>query len=482
MHTLLRDTRRWSSNMPSVVVGALPSITAMHSQPDDAGERLSVAAALPPLSLEENRALRSRHLASSLKTHYSQSPAGPLHLVRGQGTYLYDADGIKYLDCVNNVCHVGHCHPRVVRAAAAQLATLNTNTRYLHDNVVRLAERVASTMPAPLEVVMFVNSGSEANDFALRLARAHTGRRDVYCVQGAYHGNSAATLAISPYNKYAPVEAPQGTVTLTCPDAYRLGLTPAETTDRCVGEFKGLLMSCEEGPAAFIVESLICCGGQVVLPPEYLQRMHALARQHGALAISDEVQAGFGRVGEHMWAFQSGGEQVVPDIVTIGKPFGNGFPLAAVVTTREVAASLQEVEYFNTFGGNPVACAVGLEVMSVLEEEGLQHKALDAGTHTLKLLQGLAHSHPAIGDVRGTGLLLGIEFVRDRATREPDATAVEYVMLWMRAHRHVLVSTDGPFGSVIKIKPPMTFSRRDGETLAEAVGAALASYEAGTPL
>ena len=266
---------------------------------------IPVISKLAPLTFEQNRELRKRHLSPSLKAHYDGSPAGPIKLASGKGTYLYDVEGKKYLDCVNNVCHVGHCHPRIVQAASAQLARLNTNSRYLHDNIVRLAERITSLMPNPLEVAIFVNSGSEANDLALRLARNHTQRQDVYCVDGAYHGNSTATLAISPYNKYSAIESPIGTVKLTCPDSYRLGLSPADTTEKCVAEFLRLLDSRNEKPAAFIVESLICCGGQVVLPPNYLKRMHALIRERGGLAIADEVQAGFGRVGDHMWAFES---------------------------------------------------------------------------------------------------------------------------------------------------------------------------------
>ena len=257
----------------------------------------------PPLSFDENLRLRQRHLSPALKAHYAQSQKGPLKLAYGQAQYLYDTEGNAYLDCVNNVCHVGHCHPRVVQAASSQLAMLNTNSRYLHDNIVRLAERVTETMPNSLEVAIFVNSGSEANDLALRLARTHTGRRDVYCVEGAYHGNTAATLAISPYNKYAPVESPEGTVKLSSPDPYRFGLSGAETAAACVAEYEELLTSAEaKPPAAFIVESLICCGGQIVLPEGYLGTMHALTRRHGGVAIADEVQTGFGRVGSHMCA------------------------------------------------------------------------------------------------------------------------------------------------------------------------------------
>ena len=332
-------------------------------------------------------------------------------------------------------------------------------------------------MPDPLQVAIFVNSGSEANDLALRLARAHTGRKDVYCVDGAYHGNSAATLAISPYNKYAPVEAPADVVKLMSPDKYKLGLSEAETTKTALAEYEGLLTGAggadARPPAAYIVESLICCGGQIVLPEGYLAGMHALTRQHGGVAIADEVQTGFGRVGSHMWGFEAHG--AVPDIVTLGKPFGNGFPLSAVVTTRDIAESSQ-IEYFNTFGGNPVACAVGLEVLSVIEDEGLQANARRVGALSLELLRGLSR-HERVGDVRGMGLLMGVELVKDRATKEPDAEAAAHVMNYLRTQCGVLVSTDGPGRNVLKMKPPICFSERDAHKLHDALDEAIAAYE-----
>ena len=442
-----------------------------------ASKRSLPVSKLPLLTAEENRALRKRHLAPSLKMHYDESIAGPIKLAFGEGQYLYDTAGVRYLDCVNNVCHVGHCHPRVVQAASQQLATLNTNSRYMHDNIVRLAEKLTATMPDPLSVAIFVNSGSEANDLALRMARNHTGQQDVYCVDGAYHGHTASTLAISPYSKYGPVALPQDTVKLMLPDQYRLGLTGEQMTEAAVAEFERRLSSCESPPAAYIVESLICCGGQVVLPPGYLQQMHALVRHHGGLAIADEVQVGFGRIGDHMWGFEAHG--ATPDIVTIGKPFGNGFPLSAIVTTREVAESARTVEYFNTFGGSPVACAIGLEVLQVVEDEALRENARDTGLYTRTLVANLAAKHECIGDVRGMGLLFGCEFVTDRATREPDARLADHCMQWMRAERQVLVSSDGPHRNIIKMKPPICFTPENGETLAAAIDDALDAYARG---
>jgi 4-aminobutyrate aminotransferase-like enzyme len=303
------------------------------------------------LSFDDNVALRSQHLPKSLRCHYENTAAGPLKLASGLGQYLYDDEGRQYLDCVNNVCHVGHCHPRVVQAAVHQLGMLNTNSRYLHDNIVRLAEEVTSMMPDPLSVAFFVNSGTEATELALRLARNHTQRQLVYCVDGAYHGNSAASLAISPYNKYS--SDAQGdsadAIKLMMPDVYQNQLTPAEMTSEAAAQYSHHLKDPSKAPAAFIVESMMCCGGQIQLPEGYLRAMTAHTRKHGGVTIADEVQTGFGRIGSHMWAFEAHG--VVPDIVTLGKPFGNGFPLSAVITSKAVAKSSEMLEYFNTFGG-----------------------------------------------------------------------------------------------------------------------------------
>jgi len=424
----------------------------------------------PQLSVDENIALRRRHLAPALKAHYMNAPAGPLKPVMGRGQYLYDAHGTQYLDLVNNVCHVGHCHPRLVEAASTQLGKLNTNARYLHDNIVRLSDELVARFPSSLTTVYFCNSGTEANDLALRLARNHTMRKDVACVDGAYHGNSTATLAISPYNRYNPVEKPLDTVKLMQPDIYRLNATEQEVTTWALAEYRSLL---EEGgvqPAAYIVESIMCCGGQVFLPEGYLRGMFELTRQYGGLAISDEVQTGFGRVGHSFWAFERHG--TVPDIVTLGKPFGNGMPLSAVVTTREVAETSGSVEYFNTFGGNPVSTAVGLETLAVIDSEGLQANAAAVGAHGLRNLIDVKARHEVIGDVRGEGLMLGVEFVLDRKTREPDPDTAAYVMAHMRGNG-VLVSVDGPFSSVIKMKPPMCVTSADMDRMVDALDLAL---------
>jgi len=338
----------------------------------------------------------------------------PLHIVRGEGAYLFDASGRRYLDLVNNVAHVGHCHPRVVAAGARQMATLNTNTRYLHASVVDYARRLAATLPDPLHVCFFVNSGSEANDLALRLARAHTGRDEVHVLDHAYHGHLSSTIELSPY------KAPPA----------RARVTP-------LWELPAV-----EAPAAFFAEPILGCAGQVVPPPGYLASAFEAVRAAGGLCVADEVQTGFGRVGSHFWAFELGG--VVPDIVTMGKPIGNGHPLGAVVTTPEVAASfVGGMEYFNTFGGNPVSAEIGLAVLDVIADERLQAHARDMGA---RLQEGLG--------ARGAGLFLGVQLdSRAEAARVKEALKA----------RGILISTDGPDEDVLKIKPPLVLSNEDAD-------------------
>jgi 4-aminobutyrate aminotransferase-like enzyme/Ser/Thr protein kinase RdoA (MazF antagonist) len=362
-------------------------------------------------------AQRRRLLGPSLSISYER----PLHVIRGWRQYLYDAEGREYLDCVNNVAHAGHCHPRVARAAARQAGLLNTNTRYLYEPLNDYLERIVETLPEPLRVAYLVSSGSEANELALRLARAHTGRRNVIVVDTAYHGNTNALVEISPYKFNGPGGSgkPDYVRVVPMPDTYR-GMYRGE--DAGSRYARHVANAASEAPAAaFFCESALGCGGQVIPADGFLREAFAAVRASGGVAIADEVQTGFGRPGSHFWMFERHG--VVPDIVTMGKPIGNGHPMGAVATTREIADSFANgMEYFNTFGGNPVSCAVGLAVLDVIRDEGLQRNALDVGDYLLDGLRRLRH--PLIGDVRGAGLFLGIELVRDRArgggARQPD--------------------------------------------------------------
>jgi 4-aminobutyrate aminotransferase-like enzyme/Ser/Thr protein kinase RdoA (MazF antagonist) len=420
---------------------------------------------------EQTGALRERRrrvLGRNLSLAYRQ----PLTIVRGRGAYLYDIDGRAYLDTVNNVAHVGHSHPRVVAAAQGQMAVLNTNTRYLHENVVSYAERLLATLPPPLSVCYFMCSGSEANELALRLARAHTGRLDTLVVDAAYHGNTNALIEISPYKHAGPggPGAPPHVHVLPMPDVYRGPFRrgdprAGERYAEAAAEVVARLARDGKAPGTFIAESILSCGGQIVLPDGYLPAVYARVRAAGGVCIADEVQVGFGRVGSHFWGFETQG--VVPDIVTLGKPIGNGYPLAAVVTTPAIAASFDNgMEYFNTFGGNPVSAAVGLAVLDLIADEGLQLNAERVGNCLLSRLRALQDRHALVGDVRGVGLFIGVELVRDRDTLEPAGDEANAIADRMKA-RGVLMSTDGPFHNVLKIKPPLVFSEADADFLAE---------------
>lgn len=410
--------------------------------------------------------IRRRHIGKSLSVSYRK----PLHIVRGWMQYMYDECGRVYLDAVNNVPHVGHCHPRVVEAGQRQMAVLNTNTRYLHDNLTDYAERLCATLPEPLRVCFFVNSGSEANDLALRLARAYTRQRDIVVLDGAYHGNLTSLIEISPYKFDGPggQGAPPHVHKLVMPDPYRgryKGYSSRTGADyaRHVREIIEHAHQQERGICAFIAESLPGCGGQIVLPDTYLEEMYGHIRKAGGVCIADEVQVGFGRVGTHFWGFESQG--VAPDIVTLGKPIGNGHPIGAVITTPEIADRFADgMEYFNTFGGNPVSCAIGMAVLDVIEEEGLQQRALEVGNHLMDGLRGLMDTYPLIGDVRGMGLFIGVELVLDRDALTPAGVQASYIANRMREHG-ILISTDGPLRNVLKIKPPLVFTEDNADRL-----------------
>ncbi len=406
-------------------------------------------------------AKRREHFSSALRLSYDE----PARFVRGRAQYLFDEFGLPYLDLYNNVCHVGHCHPRVVEAAHRQMSRLNTNTRYLYDGLCEYAERLCATLPPALRHCFFVNSGSEANELAIRLARTHTGRTDFLVVENAYHGHTNTLIDVSPYKLMGRGGAgrPAHWVhVVPIPDGYRGAYKGSE---RAVGVAYGdevghttrLLTT---PPAAFIAETLLSCGGQIIPPEGYFETAFAHVRQAGGVCILDEIQVGFGRVGTHFWAFEQQG--VIPDILVLGKSIGNGHPMAAVVTTREIAESFAGtgMEFFSTFGGNPVSCAVGLAVLDVIRDEGLQAHAADIGTYFLDGLNELRNRHPIIGDVRGKGLFLGIELVRDRDTLLPATTEARLLVNALR-RRRILVGTDGPFDTVIKIKPPMVVSRDD---------------------
>ncbi|KAJ7401802.1 5-phosphohydroxy-L-lysine phospho-lyase [Pitangus sulphuratus] len=342
--------------------------------------------AAQPRCRQQTLSQRRRLIGSSCKLFF---PSDPVKIVKAKGQYMYDEDGRQYLDCINNVAHVGHCHPDIIKAAHEQNQLLNTNSRYLHDNLVDYAERLSKTLPEKLCIFYFLNSGSEANDLALRLARQYTRHEDI-----------------------------------------------------------------------------------IVLD----QHVH----KAGGVFIADEIQVGFGRVGKHFWAFQLQGEDFTPDIVTMGKPIGNGHPLACVATTKEIAEAFAAtgVEYFNTFGGNPVSCAIGLAVLDVIEKEQLQAHATAVGNFLMKLLKEQQIKHPIIGDVRGCGLFIGVDLIKDQAERTPAPAEAEYLITRLK-EEYILLSTDGPGRNVLKFKPPMCFNMEDAKFVVETMDKILTDMEKG---
>ena len=414
----------------------------------------------------ETLSARRKLLGGNLRIAYRS----PVKIVRGWMQYLFDDEGHRFIDAYNNVAHVGHCHPRVVEAARRQMGVLNTNTRYLHDQINRYAERLAALLPGGLEVCYFINSASEANELALRLARAYTSRKDMIVLEAAYHGNTTSLIDISPYKHDGPGGrgAPDWVHSVPIPDVFR-GQYKAD--DRQAGakyaaRVKQAIEKLEaqgRGLAGYIAESLPSVGGQIIFPEGYLSEAYRHVREAGGVCIADEVQTGFGRVGSHFWGFEM--QNVVPDIVVLGKPIGNGHPLAAVVTRREIADAFDNgMEYFTTFGGNPVSCAVGLAVLDVLQEEGLQASAARVGDRLLDGLKSFVGKYDMVADARGAGLFLGVELVRNPVTIEPAAMEASFIANRMREHG-ILLGTDGPHHNVVKIRPPMPFNEADADTL-----------------
>jgi 4-aminobutyrate aminotransferase-like enzyme len=407
-------------------------------------------------------AFRKEHLGLNLSLSYKN----PLEIVRGEGVYLFDETGRKYLDTVNNVAHVGHEHSRIVEAGQKQMAVLNTNTRYLHYQIIEFADKLLHTFPKELSVVYFVNSGSEANELALRMAKTYTRQKDMIAVEVGYHGNTNACIEVSSYkfDSEGGQGCPEHTHIVPLPDAFRGIYQGVDAGERYASHVKQQLENIQHkgrNVAAFICESIISCGGQIELPANYLKVAYKAIHEAGGVCIADEVQVGCGRVGSTFWGFQL--HDVVPDIVTIGKPIGNGHPLAAVVCSKQIAdAFANGMEYFNTFGGNPVSCAIGKEVLQVIEDEKLQENALLVGNYLKDELKKIQKEFPIIGDVRGQGLFLGFEL--NGRDKEPLGEKASYLVNRMRDFA-ILMSTDGPDHNVIKIKPPMVFSKENADEL-----------------
>ena len=398
---------------------------------------------------------RRNILGSAYRLFYDQ----PVHLVRGAGVWLSDAAGKKYLDMYNNVPHVGHCHPHVVAAITRQSGTLNTHTRYLHDNIIELAARLTGKFPEELDNVMFSCTGSEANELALRVARTVTGGTGIVVTDSAYHGNTQAIYEISTED-IPQDEVPDYVVTVPSPDTYRDEPAAAHYANH-VTEAIETLRSRGIRPAAFIIDTIISSGGVVTPPAGYLSNAAEIVRAAGGLFIADEVQAGFARTGENFWGFEA--DDVVPDIVTLGKPMGNGHPIAATIARSDlIDAFSTHSHYFNTFGGNPVSCAAGLAVLDVIEQEGLQDNALTTGQYLTDGLTNLAQKYDTIGDIRGSGFFKAVELVSDRGAKTAATDLAARVVNDLR-DRGILTGSIGPYDNILKLRPPMVFSRENAD-------------------
>ena len=428
-------------------------------------------------SREEVLTLRRRYTNPAIFTFYRE----PLMIVEGYLQYLFDETGKRYLDLFAGIVTVscGHCHPTVVKAIRDQVETIqHTTTIYLHPNFGAYAAALAAKMPPGLEVSYFVNSGSEANDLAIQMARLHTGNFDVLAVRNAYHGGSPMAQGLTSLHTWKyPLPTGVGVHHVPNPDPYRSPRPgePEEIARSCAEEILDVIKYSTPGKvAAFIAEPFQGVGGATHGAPEYLELAYEIIREHGGLCISDEIQTGFGRTGEHFWGFEGSG--VVPDIVTMAKGIGNGVPLGAVTTRTEIAEAMTQRVHFNTFGGNPVSMAAALAVLEVIEEEGLQENALVVGAQFKRGLEELQSRHPTVGDVRGKGLMLGVELVRDRGTKEP-ATVETAAVLEEARERGVLVGKGGLDGNVLRIKPPMCITNNDVEFALAVLDRALSTVE-----
>lgn len=414
--------------------------------------------------MSDNAALiarRERLLGRNMSLFYDE----PVHLVRGEGVWLWDADGRKYLDCYNNVPHVGHCHPRVVEAIARQASMLNTHTRYLHEGILDYVERLTATFDKSLNAAILTCTGSEANDVALRMAQAMTGKTGVIATNHTYHGNTAAVSQLS--TRMPPVGGFGGHVRhVPAPDSYRpLGGEGGDAfATAFAAEVEKAIASLEDTPhgfSAIIIDPFFANEGFPDLPPGFLDRTVAAVRKAGGLVITDEVQPGFGRTGSHMWGHQRAG--IVPDIVTLGKPMANGHPVGGVIANvHTINAFRKAFRYFNTFGGNPVSCAAAMAVLDVIDDENLIENARNVGEYTRDAFKRLAEKHAIIGDVRGSGLFMGTEFVLGKQTKEPATAEATRIVNEMR-ERGVLMGKIGIHQCATKIRPPMPFTRDNAD-------------------
>ncbi len=424
-------------------------------------------------SLEEVSDMRKRYLTPALVTYYEK----PIMIVEGSMQYVYDEKGRRYLDVFGGIVtiSVGHCHPYVIQKAREQMEMLqHTTTIYLNPNIAEYGKMLAEKMPGDLSVCYFVNSGSEANELALLMARMYTGNYDIIALRNGYHGGTSSAMGLTAHSTWK-YNYPHsfGIHHSIAPDPYRgpWGRDDPGAGSKYAADIKSLIEFATPGQVGgFFAESIQGVGGAVVYPDGFLAEAYNYVRQAGGVCIADEVQTGFGRTGTHYWGFETQG--VIPDIVTLAKGIGNGAPLAAVVTTPDIARPLSNRIHFNTFGGNPVSCAIGKAVLEVIDREKLQQNCLEIGSHLMGGLEKLMSRHDVIGDVRGKGLMTGVELVKDRKTKEPAKD--ECARVFERAKEMgLLIGKGGLYGNVLRIKPPMCINRRDVDFIIEVLDIAL---------
>jgi 4-aminobutyrate aminotransferase-like enzyme/Ser/Thr protein kinase RdoA (MazF antagonist) len=412
------------------------------------------------MATSEQEQRRKNHFSNGLSLSYDT----PIQMHKSAFQYMYDTEGNTFLDAYNNIMLAGHCHPRVVRAGQQTMAKLNTNTRYLYDELLSYSEKLLAKFPKELNKIFFVNSGSAASDLAIRMATTHTKRKNIMVLEHGYHGNTRMGIDISHY-KYDQKGGPgkqDHIIHTPIPKAYGSGYNDnGDAGDYFANQTKEQIHHNSNQIAAFIAEPIVGCGGQVPLAKGFLKEVYQAIRTQGGICISDEVQVGFGRLGDYFWGYEM--YDVVPDMVILGKPMGNGHPLAAVVTTSEIAESFDNgLEFFSSFGGNPVSCAIGQAVLEVIEDEILQAHAKKVGDYLMDELRKLQSKYPEIGDVRGSGLFIGVE-IFDENGKENTQLAAK-IKNGLRTN-HILISTDGPFDSVLKIKPPLSFNQSNAKHL-----------------
>ncbi|MFD0864147.1 aminotransferase class III-fold pyridoxal phosphate-dependent enzyme [Sungkyunkwania multivorans] len=424
-----------------------------------------------PKSIDWHIERRKDYFGENLSISYQS----PIFVQKAAFQYMYDGYGNTFLDAYNNIPHVGHCHPKVVEAGQRQMAQLNTNTRYLYDLLPAYAEKLLSYFPKSLNKIFLVNSGSAASDLAIRMAKAHTQWDGIMVTEHGYHGNTQTSIDVSDYKFSNPKgQGQKGHILKTpIPDTYWGKYKNEDAGSLYAKDAIALLQESEMAVAAFISEPIVGCGGQVPLAKGYLKELYPAIRANGGICISDEVQTGFGRLGDHFWGFEA--QEVIPDMVILGKPIGNGHPMGAVVCTQEIADSFAKgVEFFSSFGGNPVSCAIGMAVLETIEEENLQSNAKNVGLCYTKLLGDLKQKYPCIGDVRGSGLFLGLEIISEKTLKQNHQIA-QYIKNELRK-RHILISTDGPFDSVLKTKPPLCFSSENAKEVVDTIDHILGKY------